>query len=66
MSDSSYASNALKTTVQTLKAAGVDHMTIAIALAKLSADMYKEIAPSGDLTEHDVRMLFQSLSINIK
>lgn len=66
MSDINYASNALKTTVQTLKAAGVDHMTIAISLAKLSANMYKEIAPTGDLTEHDVKMLFKILSINIK
>lgn len=66
MSDINYASNALKTTVQTLKAAGVDHMTIAISLAKLSVDMYKDIAPMGDLTEHDVKMLFKTLSINIK
>lgn len=66
MSDITYASKVLKTTVQTLKAAGVDHMTITISLAKLSADMYKEIAPTSDLTEHDIKMLIKTLSNNIK
>lgn len=54
--------DAIRTTVQTLMAAGIDPMSVAVSLAALSVSVYKDITPTGDVTEDDMKMLFKSLA----
>lgn len=62
MNQISESIDAIRTTVQTLMAAGIDPMSVAVSLAALSVSVYKDITPTGDVTEDDMKMLFKSLA----
>lgn len=54
--------DAIRTTVRTLLAAGIDPMSVAVSLATLSVSVYRDIMPTDDLSEDDLKMLFSSLA----
>lgn len=66
MNEISESIDAIRTTVQTLIAAGIDPMSIAVSLAALSVSVYKDTMPTEDLTEDDMRKFFRSLAFTNK
>ncbi len=61
MNDIADSTTAIKTTVNTLLTAGVDPMAIAVSLATVSVNLYKQANPNDELTEQDAKILFASL-----
>jgi hypothetical protein len=55
--------DALRTTVNSLKATGIDAMSIAVSLAALSVSVYREIIPQQEITEADMQILFKNLAM---
>ncbi len=51
----------ITTTINTLKSAGVDPLTIAVGLAAASVHVYKGILPTDEMSGDDMAMLFKCL-----
>jgi hypothetical protein len=64
MNEISESIDALRTTVQTLIATGINPMSVAVSLAALSVSVYRDIMPTGDVTEEDMKMLFSTLAFS--
>lgn len=54
--------SAVRTTANTLRAAGVDPMKITVSLIAVAMHLYRDEFSNEELTEDDLRMLFSTVT----